>query len=140
MKRSTLLVSLALGSALAVAGALLAPSFAGEHRADPVAERQWLSIAQIHDKLQAAGYRNVEKIERERGGYEVRATDPKGERIKLYVNPRTGEIMHQRGDGKRIAGDGAEQQAARDRLERVGASVTRRKRENFAREDKPGTS
>jgi hypothetical protein len=102
MKHSTLLVSLALGSALAVAGALLAPSFAGEHRADPAAERQWLSIAQIHDKLQAAGYRNVEKIERERGGYEVRATDPKGERIKLYVNPQTGEIMSQRGDGKRL--------------------------------------
>ena len=108
MKHSTLLVSLALGSALAVAGALLAPSFAGEHRADPVAERQWLSIAQIHDKLQAAGYRNVEKIERERGGYEVRATDPKGERVKLYVNPQTGEMLNQRGDGKRFGGGSTE--------------------------------
>ena len=44
-------------------------------------------FAQIHDKLQAAGYRNIEKIERERGGYEVRATDRNGERVKLLRQP-----------------------------------------------------
>lgn len=101
MKIATLLTSLALGGVIAVGGVWLAPSMAGEQRAPAAVERQWLSIAQVHDKLEAAGFRNVEKIERERGGYEARATDRQGDRVKLYVNPQTGEIMNQRGDGKR---------------------------------------
>ncbi len=108
MKLSTILSSLALGSTLAVGGVLLAPSFAGESRAAPVGERQWLSIPQVHEKLVAAGYRNIEKIERERGGFEARATDRNGARIKLYVNPQTGEIMDQRNQGKPTRGAGDE--------------------------------
>ena len=101
MKIATLLTSLALGGGLAVGGVLLAPSIAAEHRAVPAGERQWLSIAQVHDKLETAGYRNIEKIERERGGYEARATDRQGDRVKLYVNPQTGEITTQRGENRR---------------------------------------
>ncbi|MDY0107469.1 MAG: PepSY domain-containing protein [Giesbergeria sp.] len=113
MKIATLLTSLALCGGLAVGGALLAPSIAGENRPALTGERQWLSIAQIHDKLEAAGYRNIEKIERERGGYEVRATDRQGDRIKLYVNPQTGEIMKQRGENRRqgMDAEGARQSA-----------------------------
>ena len=101
MKIATLLTSLVLGGGLAIGGVLLAPSIAGEHRAAPAGARQWFSIAQVHDKLEAAGYRNIEKIERERGGYEARATDRQGDRVKLYVNPQTGEIMNQRGENRR---------------------------------------
>jgi len=96
--------SIALGSAFAVGGAMLAPSFAGENRTAPAGERQWLSIPQIHEKLEAAGYRQIEKIERERGGYEARATDRQGERIKLYINPQTGEIIDRGSHGKRANG------------------------------------
>lgn len=100
MKLTTLLSSLALGGTLVLGGALLAPSFAADER--PAAgERQWLSIPQIHEKLEAAGYRKIEKIEREHGGYEVRATDRNGERIKLYVNPQSGEISDRHGHGRR---------------------------------------
>lgn len=105
MKIATLLTSLALGSALAVGGVMLAPSIAGENRPMSAAERQWLSIPQVHEKLEAAGYRNVEKIERELGGYEARATDRHGDRVKLYVNPQTGEIENQRGEGRRHGAD-----------------------------------
>jgi len=105
MKRSTMISSIVLVSALAVGGGLLAPSFAGESRTAPAGERQWLTIPQVHEKLEAAGYRNIEKIERERGGYEARATDRNGERIKLYVNPQTGALLDQRA-GKR-ASDGS---------------------------------
>lgn len=101
MKLATILSSLALAGAFAAGGALLAPSFAGESRTAPVGERQWLSIPQVHQKLEAAGYRQIEKIEREHGGYEARAIDRKGERIKLYVNPQTGEIMDRDSHGKR---------------------------------------
>lgn len=102
MKLSTILSSLALGSAFAVGCAVSTPSVAGENRSAASAERQWLSISQVHERLEAAGYRNIEKIERERGGYEARATDRNGERIKLHVNPQTGEAIDQRNPGKHI--------------------------------------
>jgi len=110
---------------------MLAPSFAGEIRGAPTAERQWLSIPQIHEKLEAAGYRNVEKIERERGGYEARATDRDGERIKLYVNPQSGEIVDQRRNGKHARRDGEGRQ--RD----AGAATECNKRR--CRDDLPKT-
>lgn len=91
MKLTTLISSFVVGSAL-LAGNVAS---AGESRG-ATGERQWLSIGQIHDKLEAAGYRQIEKIERERGGYEARATDRNGERIKLHLNPQTGEIIDQR--------------------------------------------
>lgn len=104
MKLATMISSIALGSAFAVGGAMLAPSFAGENRTAPAGERQWLSISQVHEKLEGAGYRQIEKIERERGGYEARATDRQGERIKLYINPQTGEIIDRGSHGKRAKG------------------------------------
>lgn len=104
MKLATMISSIALAGAFAIGGAVLVPSFAGESRTAPAGERQWLSIPQIHEKLEAAGYRQIEKIERERGGYEARATDSKGERVKLYINPQTGGIMNRDSHGKRARG------------------------------------
>jgi hypothetical protein len=114
MRFSTVFSSFVLGIVLATGGVMLAPSFAGEVRPAVSAGRQWLSISQIHEKLEAAGYRNVEKIEREHGGYEARATDRNGERIKLYLNPQTGEILDQRdhGKGERSDGEGRRREAA----------------------------
>jgi hypothetical protein len=103
MKLTTLLSSLAVGSMLLVGNF----ASAGESRS-AAGERQWLSIGQIHDKLEAAGYRQIEKIERERGSYEARATDRNGERIKLHLNPQTGEIIDQRSRGKHDRGDAAD--------------------------------
>lgn len=77
-------------------GTFVAPSFALDNRPASSSERQWLSIPQIHAKLEAAGYRNVEKIEREHGNYKVKATAPNGARTKLYLNPQTGEVIDQR--------------------------------------------
>ena len=57
---------------------------------------KWLSIPEVHARLESAGYRNIEKIERESGSYEVKATDQAGRRIKLYVHPKTGEVIDQR--------------------------------------------
>jgi hypothetical protein len=106
MKRATMISSIALAGTFAVAGAVLAPSFAGESRTSPAGERQWLSIPQVHEKLEAAGYRQIEKIEREGGGYEARAIDGKGERVKLYINPQTGAIISRNSHGKRARGAG----------------------------------
>lgn len=93
MKRSTMISSLLLGASLAVGGFMLAPSFAGDFRTTPADERPWLPMQKIIDKLEAAGYRDIEKIEREHGSYKVRATNRNGERSKLYVSPQTGDIV-----------------------------------------------
>lgn len=110
----TMLFSLLLGAGLLAGGLTLAPSFAGENRPDPAAERQWLSIGQVHQKLEAAGFRNVEKIEREHGVYEARATDRNGARVKLHINPQTGEVT---------------ERSERRQREREGASTQGRQRE-----------
>jgi hypothetical protein len=94
MRTITLLSALALGAGLIGGGVLLSPSFAQNAGAVAVGTSapRWLSIPEVHDRLIAAGYRNVEKIEREDGIYEARATNQQGERAKLYVNPQSGEI------------------------------------------------
>lgn len=84
---------------------MLTPSFAGDIRTAQAGERPWLSIQKVLDKLEAAGYRDFEEIEREHGYYEVRALNRNGERTKLYVNPQSGNIVDQAGRGKRDKAD-----------------------------------
>jgi hypothetical protein len=94
-----ILPALAIGIALGAASTWVTPAFSDDKRAPAAAgpaDRQWLSIPQIVDKLEAAGYRNIEKIEREHGNYEVRATNRDGRRSKLYVHPQTGEVIGHR--------------------------------------------
>ena len=94
MKKTTVLLSLVMAGGLLAAGAMLAPSFADDRRS-PAVEAQWLPLAKLIERLEAKGYRDIEKIERERGRYEVRATDRQGARVKLYLHPQTGELLDQ---------------------------------------------
>ena len=110
---SKVVFSLVLSAGLLAGGFALAPSLAGESGSAPAAERQWLSIGQVHQKLEAAGFRNVEKIEREHGLYEARATDRNGARVKLHINPQTGEVTernerneHRKRDREGASGEG----------------------------------
>ncbi|MNF11414.1 hypothetical protein D3C80_2126270 [compost metagenome] len=58
-----------------------------------------LTIRQVYDKMEAAGYRNISEIERSRKhGYEVKAYDPQGQRVKLYVDPQSGAVTRSRFD------------------------------------------
>jgi hypothetical protein len=71
-------------------------SHAQDVRSANTDKARWLSIPEVHARLESAGYRNIEKIERESGSYEVKATDQTGRRIKLSVHPQTGEVIDQR--------------------------------------------
>lgn len=51
----------------------------------------WMTVAQITDKYTAAGYQ-VRNIKTEDDGYELYAIDRDGNRIEVYLDPRTGEI------------------------------------------------
>jgi uncharacterized membrane protein YkoI len=52
-----------------------------------------LSVGQILAVVKAAGYTKVGKIEREHGVYEVDARDPKGWRVEIYVDAKTGGLV-----------------------------------------------
>lgn len=94
MKRIPLTLSmLAVVGTLLTAMTITLPARASDRKTAATAEQPWLPIPQIYAKLEAAGYRNIEKIEREHGTYEVRATDRQGARVRLDVHPQTGAIL-----------------------------------------------
>lgn len=89
-----LLSSFALGTAI-VAGPMLPTAFAqGTKPAAPAASG--MTMAQIHDRLVADGYRDIDKIEREHDAFEVKARDKSGARVKLVVDPSTGKVLETR--------------------------------------------
>lgn len=53
-----------------------------------------LTVPEIIDQVVAQGYSDVAEVEREGGGrYEVKARNPEGRWVELYVDARTGEIL-----------------------------------------------
>lgn len=97
------LAAFALGAATltgAAAFAQAAPQPAAAPAA-PVATQaapaQILTVRQIYDTLTAAGYRNITEIELEHHrGYDVKADDPQGQRVKLRVDAQTGAVLRSR--------------------------------------------
>ena len=59
----------------------------------PVAQSNWMSPKDVQTKLEAAGYTDFREIEREKNKYEVKATDPQGQRVELDVDPVTGDVL-----------------------------------------------
>lgn len=57
---------------------------------------QRLSIAEVAQKLKEQGY-TLRKIEVSHGCYEVKGTDAKGNRVKMYIDPATAEIVRSGG-------------------------------------------
>jgi len=88
---NALIAALALGlGAAAMAAPSLADPAPGARLNVPTAE--WLSPAQISDKLAAQGYK-VTEIEVDDGAYEVEMIDKNGTRIEGHVHPATGELL-----------------------------------------------
>ena len=81
--------ALALGIAQAqtpASGAAQAPAAASTMAAPQ------LTLRDIYDRVEAAGYRDIREIEWDHGRYEVKASNAQGQRVKLYVNASTGAI------------------------------------------------
>lgn len=51
-----------------------------------------LTVRDVYDRMEAAGYRDIREIEWDHGRYEVKASNAQGERVKLYVNATTGAV------------------------------------------------
>ena len=96
------LAALAIGASALVAGTAVQAQTSTPAPAAPAATAPaapMLTIRQVYDKMEAAGYRNISEIERSRKhGYEVKAYDPQGQRVKLYVDPQSGAVTRSRFD------------------------------------------
>lgn len=51
-----------------------------------------LTIRDIYDRVEAAGYLEIREIEWDDGRYEVKARNAEGERVKLHVDGSSGAI------------------------------------------------
>jgi hypothetical protein len=88
--------TLAFGIALAGLGVTSQMTFANDDRASAGGKHTKMTIADIHGKLGAAGYANIEGIERSRNEYEAIAVGPNGERVRVFLDRMTGKIVETR--------------------------------------------
>ena len=113
---ATLTRTLTLSAAL-VAGAATLPAFAtpsgsssGSSSSSSSGSSPGLSDAQIQDKLGAAGYRNIDRIERRSDRVKVKAIDSQGRRVELKIDPSSAEVLRSesrhdsRSDDRRSSG------------------------------------
>lgn len=52
-----------------------------------------LPLSQVLARLEAAGYTDVQEIERKRRHVEVKATDAQGRRVELRLDPATAQVL-----------------------------------------------
>lgn len=53
-----------------------------------------LSLAEVHQRLVAAGYRDVEELQRKRHHVEAEARDRDGRRVELELDPASAAVRH----------------------------------------------
>ncbi|KGG93479.1 hypothetical protein P245_10070 [Comamonas thiooxydans] len=99
-------IALLGGAALLSAGTCLAAenSLADRASASVAAVRGMalgpaLSIRDVCDRLEKAGYREFQEVEWDDGLYKVKATVSDGRFVKLYVDGRSGEVLRVRSKG-----------------------------------------
>lgn len=85
-------LSLALGMAQAQTPPAPAAPQAPAATASAPAAASALTIRDIYDRVEAAGYRDIREIEWDQGRYEVKASNAQDQRVKLYVNATTGAV------------------------------------------------
>ena len=93
MRATTLIATLALTGGILGAGAAFMPAMAQTSGTTATTQANWLTMQQVQTKLEADGYRDFEKIERERNKYEATAIDPQGRRVEVKVDARSSEIL-----------------------------------------------
>lgn len=94
---ASLLAGLSMGAiAQSAPAAPAAATAATTPQAASKVQQPSLNIRQIYDRLDAAGYRELQEIEWSDGRYEVKGMNAQGERVKLEVDGNTGEVLRSR--------------------------------------------
>jgi hypothetical protein len=91
MQKTSLIAAIALGLAVAAPTASFALDDMFKSRLNVPAD-QWLSPAQVTDKLTQQGYKVLE-IESDDGAYEVEMLDKNGVKVDTHVHPATAELL-----------------------------------------------
>lgn len=70
----------------------------GMYQCAPVAAADWLSEAQLTEKITAEGW-TVRRMKQDGGCWEVYGTMPDGKRVEAYFHPASGDVrlINQRG-------------------------------------------
>lgn len=84
---ATFAAAVPLGAAIAQTPAPAQPAAVAPAPATPQ-----LTIRDVYDRVEAAGYRDQREIDFDHGRYEVKAVNAQGQRVKLHVNAATGAI------------------------------------------------
>lgn len=69
---------------------------AGDDSRDPgvaVTAPSGMTVGEIVRHLTDQGYTRIDEVERERGRYEVEATNPDGRRVELDIDAESGEFL-----------------------------------------------
>lgn len=95
MHARTLSSALFASIAVLAGAALLGPALAQDTApsVNAAASSDALTIPQVLEKLEAAGYRDFTEVERERDRFEVKAIDSDGRRVEVYVDAVSGEVV-----------------------------------------------
>jgi len=99
---ATLGATTALGLVAGIAGSAMA-SEQGQYGQPTATEEiaspgQYLSMEQVVARLKEQGFENIYEVEREHGAYEVKVQNSGGDMVKLYVDPRTGNVLRHKLD------------------------------------------
>jgi hypothetical protein len=91
MRINTLIATVAMGGGIVAGATMLTPAVA---QTDPgTGHAASLTLHELQLTLEAMGYRDLTKIEREHDQWEIKAVDAEGQRVKLEVDPFSGNIL-----------------------------------------------
>ncbi|NMF90262.1 PepSY domain-containing protein [Aromatoleum petrolei] len=91
MRTNKSIVTLTLSASL-LAGGVIASAFAAGNSAG-TGGAQWLTPHEVQLKVEALGYRDLTKLERENDKYEIKAKNADGRLVKIDVDPVTGAVL-----------------------------------------------
>lgn len=63
--------------------------------ADDMPARDSVSIVKVAQNLESAGYKNIREIKFDDGKYEAKVVNSQGNKVKLKIDPKTGEVPKQ---------------------------------------------
>lgn len=91
MRTKPVIATVTLGASL-LAGGVIASAFAAGN-STATGGAQWLTPHQVQLKVEALGYRDLTKLERDNDKYEIKATHADGRLVKIDVDPVTGTVL-----------------------------------------------
>lgn len=80
----------------AIVGSALAFTPAHAHQnndTDNNVQTSSMTDGQVQEKVIAAGYKNIERIKAKRNAYEVTAVNDAGQRVEIYLDSATGDVV-----------------------------------------------